>query len=87
MSKKVRVAIAGLGNCASALVQGLEYYKNADEDDYIPGIMHVKFGDYHLSDVEVATVFEVNTKKIGKDISEAIWQEPNVCRKFSKCSS
>ena len=51
MSKKVRVAIAGLGNCASALVQGLEYYKNADEDDFIPGIMHVKFGDYHLSDV------------------------------------
>jgi len=83
MSKKVRVAIAGLGNCASALVQGLEYYKNADEDDFIPGIMHVKFGDYHLSDVEIATVFEVNTKKIGKDISEAIWQKPNVCQKFS----
>ncbi|MHA1685086.1 MAG: inositol-3-phosphate synthase [Candidatus Heimdallarchaeaceae archaeon] len=83
MTKKVRIAIAGLGNCASALVQGLEYYKNADDDAFVPGIMHVKFGDYHISDVEVVAAFEVNKKKIGKDISEAIWSPPNVCRKFS----
>ena len=83
MSKKVKVAIAGLGNCASALVQGLEYYQNADENDFVPGVMHVRFGDYHISDVEVVAAFEVNTKKIGKDISEAIWQSPNVCNKFS----
>ena len=83
MSKKVKVAIAGLGNCASALVQGLEYYQNADENDFVPGIMHVKFGDYHISDVEVVAAFEVSTKKIGKDISEAIWQSPNCCSKFS----
>ncbi|MCG3259698.1 MAG: inositol-3-phosphate synthase [Candidatus Heimdallarchaeota archaeon] len=83
MSKKIRVAIAGLGNCASALIQGLEYYKNADENDYVPGIMHVKFGDYHISDVEVVAAFEVSTLKIGKDISEAIWESPNCCAKFS----
>ncbi|MHA1828138.1 MAG: inositol-3-phosphate synthase [Candidatus Heimdallarchaeaceae archaeon] len=84
MSKKVRVAIAGLGNCASALIQGLEYYKNADENDYVPGIMHVKFGEYHISDVEIVSAFEVNTKKIGKDISKAIWQKPNCCAKFAE---
>lgn len=83
MSKKVKVAIAGLGNCASALVQGLEYYQSADENDFVPGVMHVKFGEYHISDVEVVAAFEVNTKKIGKDISEAIWQSPNCCNKFS----
>ncbi|MHA2358138.1 MAG: inositol-3-phosphate synthase [Candidatus Heimdallarchaeaceae archaeon] len=83
MSKKIRIAIAGLGNCASALVQGLEYYQDADENEFVPGIMHVKFGDYHISDVEVVNAFEVSTKKIGKDISEAIWEKPNCCAKFS----
>ena len=84
MTEKIRIAIAGLGNCASALIQGLEYYKNADpESDYIPGIMHVKFGEYHISDIEIVAAFEVSTLKIGKDVSEAIWQEPNCCNKFS----
>ncbi|MHA1303020.1 MAG: inositol-3-phosphate synthase [Candidatus Heimdallarchaeaceae archaeon] len=83
MTDKVRIAIAGLGNCASALIQGLEYYKDADENDFIPGIMHVKFGTYHIRDIEVVAAFEVNRHKIGKDISEAIWQPPNVCRKFA----
>ncbi|MHA1352575.1 MAG: inositol-3-phosphate synthase, partial [Candidatus Heimdallarchaeaceae archaeon] len=82
MIEKVRIAIAGLGNCASALIQGLEYYKNAKEEDFVPGIMHVKFGPYHIRDVEVVAAFEVNKMKIGKDISEAIWQPPNVCNKF-----
>lgn len=83
MSKKVRIAIAGLGSCASALVQGLEYYKDADDNSFVPGIMHVKFGDYHISDVEVVAAFDVNTKKIGRDVSEAIFAPPNACRKFS----
>ncbi|UJG43379.1 MAG: inositol-3-phosphate synthase [Candidatus Heimdallarchaeum endolithica] len=83
MTEKVRIAIAGLGNCASALIQGLEYYKNAKEEDFVPGIMHVKFGPYHIRDVEVVAAFEVNKLKIGKDISEAIWQPPNVCNKFA----
>ncbi len=83
MSGKVRVAIAGLGNCASALIQGLEYYKNVGETEEVPGIMHVRFGDYHLSDVEIVAAFDVATTKIGKDISEAIWAEPNCAVKFS----
>jgi myo-inositol-1-phosphate synthase len=84
MTKKIRIAIAGLGNCASALIQGLEYYKNADENDLVPGIMHVKFGNYHISDIEVVAGFEINKKKIGKDISEAIWENPNCCARFSE---
>ncbi len=83
MTDKIKVAIAGLGNCASALIQGLEYYKDADENDFVPGIMHVKFGPYHIRDIEIVAVFEVNRLKIGKDISEAIWQPPNVCNKFA----
>lgn len=81
---KVKVAIAGLGNCASSLIQGLHYYKNANEKDFVPGLMHVKMGDYHINDVEVVGAFEVNEKKIGKDLSEAIWQSPNVAVPFYK---
>ena len=84
MSKKVKVAIAGLGNCASSIIQGLEYYKDADDSTFVPGLMHVRFGDYHISDVEVVAAFEVNERKIGKDVSEAIWEHPNCARKFSE---
>ncbi len=83
MSKKVKIAIAGLGNCASSIIQGLEYYKDADDDSFVPGLMHVRFGDYHISDVEVVAAFEVNERKIGKDVSEAIWEHPNCARKFA----
>ncbi len=83
MSKKVKIAIAGLGNCASSMIQGLEYYKSADDDAFVPGLMHVRFGDYHISDVEVVAAFEVNTLKIGKDVADAIWEHPNVARKFA----
>ncbi|NGN95047.1 inositol-3-phosphate synthase [Nocardioides sp. KC13] len=68
----VRVAIAGVGNCASSLVQGVEYYKDADPAGSVPGLMHVTFGDYHISDVEFVAAFDVDDKKVGKDLSEAI---------------
>jgi myo-inositol-1-phosphate synthase len=68
----VRVAIVGVGNCASSLVQGVEYYKDADPSGTVPGLMHVQFGDYHVKDVEFVAAFDVDDKKVGKDLSEAI---------------
>ena len=73
----VRVAIVGVGNCASSLVQGVEYYRNADPNDRVPGLMHVKFGDYHVSDVEFVAAFDVDAKKVGSDIAEAILASEN----------
>ncbi|MHA1228376.1 MAG: inositol-3-phosphate synthase, partial [Candidatus Hodarchaeales archaeon] len=84
MSKKIRVAIAGLGNCASALIQGVHYYRNEKDDATVPGLMHVKFGDYHVRDLEFVAAFEVNKDKIGKKISDAIWVSPNCTPKFSE---
>jgi myo-inositol-1-phosphate synthase len=68
----IRVAIVGVGNCASSLVQGVEYYKDADPTTGVPGLMHVKFGDYHVNDVEFVAAFDVDDKKVGKDLAEAI---------------
>ncbi len=68
----VRVAIVGVGNCASSLVQGLEYYKDADESSRVPGLMHVRFGPYHVSDLEVIAAFDVDAKKVGCDVADAI---------------
>ena len=82
-SSKVRVAIVGVGNCASSLVQGLEYYKDAAEDARVPGLMHVRFGDYHVSDVEVVAAFDVDAKKVGIDLSEAIFASENNTIKFA----
>lgn len=79
----IRVAIAGVGNCASALIQGVEFYKDAKRDETVPGVMHTYFGDYHIRDIEFVAAFEVNKEKIGKDLSEAIWASPNNCAKFS----
>ena len=73
----VRVAIVGVGNCASSLVQGVEYYRNADPNDRVPGLMHVKFGDYHVSDVTFVAAFDVDAKKVGSDIAEAILASEN----------
>jgi myo-inositol-1-phosphate synthase len=73
----VRVAIVGVGNCASSLVQGVHYYKDADPDVRVPGLMHVKFGDYHVGDVEVVAAFDVDAKKVGRDLSEAIVASEN----------
>ncbi|MEU7616133.1 inositol-3-phosphate synthase [Micromonospora rifamycinica] len=73
----VRVAIVGVGNCASSLVQGVEYYRNADPNDRVPGLMHVTFGDYHVSDVDFVAAFDVDAKKVGMDLAEAIVASEN----------
>ena len=81
--KKVRVAIIGVGNCASSLVQGAEFYKNAPEDEFVPGLMHVKLGDYHVRDVEFSAAFDIDINKVGKDLAEAISTAPNNTYKFA----
>jgi myo-inositol-1-phosphate synthase len=74
---EVRVAIVGVGNCASSLVQGVEYYQNADETSSVPGLMHVRFGPYHVRDVKFVAAFDVDAKKVGFDLSEAIFASEN----------
>ena len=81
--KKVRVAIIGVGNCASALVQGVHYYQNAADDQFIPGLMHARLGGYHISDIEFTAAFDIDATKVGKDLSEAIWAGPNNTIKFA----
>ena len=81
--KKVRVAIVGVGNCASSLVQGVEFYKNANETDTVPGLMHVNLGGYHIHDIEFSAAFDVVDTKVGLDLSEAIAAFPNNTIKFS----
>jgi myo-inositol-1-phosphate synthase len=81
--REIRVALVGVGNSASALVQGVQYYKDAKEEANVPGLMHVKFGPYHIRDVKFVAAFEVNKDKIGKDLSEAIFTAPNCCAKFA----
>jgi myo-inositol-1-phosphate synthase len=73
----VRVAIVGVGNCAASLVQGVQYYRDADPTEQVPGLMHVKFGDYHVRDVEFVAAFDVDAKKVGRDLSEAIFASEN----------
>jgi myo-inositol-1-phosphate synthase len=80
---KVRVAIIGVGNCASSLVQGVEFYKSASDDEVVPGLMHVRLGDYHVSDIEFSAAFDIDANKVGKDLSEAIFTPPNNTYKFS----
>ena len=82
-NKKVRVAIIGVGNCASSLVQGLEFYKNTPDDSTVPGLMHVNLGGYHVRDIEITLGIDINVTKVGKDISEAIFSEPNNTFKFT----
>src|ERR1700709_2847874 len=79
----VKVAIIGVGNCAASLVQGVEYYRNADEHASVPGLMHVRFGDYHVSDIEFVAAFDVDAKKVGRDLSEAIFASENNTIKIS----
>lgn len=76
-STEIRVAIVGVGNCASSLVQGVEYYHNADETASVPGLMHVRFGPYHVRDVKFVAAFDVDAKKVGFDLSEAIFASEN----------
>jgi myo-inositol-1-phosphate synthase len=80
---EVRIAIVGVGNCASSLVQGLHYYRDADPSGDVPGLMHVELGGYHVRDVRVVAAFDVDGKKVGKDVAEAIWSEPNNTIRFA----
>src|SRR5215469_10550863 len=75
--EKVRVAIIGTGNCASSFVQGVEYYKNADPSEQVPGLMHVDLGGYHVSDIEFSAAFDIDVEKVGKDLSQAIFAGQN----------
>jgi myo-inositol-1-phosphate synthase len=83
-SKKVRVAIIGAGNCASSLVQGVQFYRDAAADEYVPGLMHVDLGGYHVRDVEFSAAFDVVESKVGQDLSQAIFAEPNNTIKFAE---
>ena len=80
---KVRVGIIGAGNCASSFVQGLEYYRHADPDTKVPGLMHVDLGGYHISDIEISAAFDIDADKVGKDLSEAIFSGQNNTVKFA----
>ncbi len=84
MSQSIRVAIAGVGNCASSLVQGIEYYRDAAPDDFVPGLMHVALGGYHVRDVEFVAAFDVDAAKVGQDLSKAVFAQPNNTVKFSE---
>ena len=81
---KVRVAVVGVGNCASSLIQGVQHYRDASPDEFVPGLMHVDLGGYHVRDVEFVAAFDVDRKKVGKDLSEAIWAGPNNTVKFAE---
>jgi myo-inositol-1-phosphate synthase len=83
-NEKVRVAIIGVGNCAAAFVQGVQYYKDADPDERVPGLMHVDLGGYHVRDIEFSAAFDIDSEKVGKDLSEAIWAGQNNTIKFVK---
>jgi myo-inositol-1-phosphate synthase len=78
----INVAIIGVGNCASSLVQGVYYYKEAKEDEFVPGLMHVSLGGYHISDINFVAAFDIDKNKVGKDLSEAIFAPPNNTFKF-----
>jgi myo-inositol-1-phosphate synthase len=80
---KMRVAIIGVGNCANSLLQGVEYYRDADPEQFVPGLMHVDLGGYHVGDVEFTAAFDVTTDKVGKDLADAIWAKPNDTIKFA----
>ncbi len=82
-TKKVRVAFIGTGNCASSLVQGVHYYQKAQAEDFVPGLMHVDLGGYHISDIEFSAAFDIDQNKVGKDISEAIYTAPNNTYRFA----
>ena len=79
----VRVAVIGVGNCASSLVQGVSYYRSAPDDVFIPGLMHARVGDYHVGDIEFSAAFDIDTNKVDRDLSEAIFAAPNNTVKFA----
>ena len=81
---KVRVAIVGVGNCANSFIQGVTYYKDADPNEQVPGLMHVDLGGYHVKDIEFVAAFDIDSEKVGKDLSEAIWSGQNDTIKFAE---
>lgn len=81
---KIRLAIAGVGNCMSSLIQGLEYYKDADPADEVPGLMHVELGGYHIRDIELVAAFDVDAEKVGLDVGKAIWAGQNNTIRFAE---
>jgi myo-inositol-1-phosphate synthase len=81
---KVRVAIIGVGNCANSLLQGVEYYKDAQDDQFVPGLMHVNLGGYHVRDIEFTAAFDVVKGKVGRDLADAIWAHPNDTIRFAE---
>jgi myo-inositol-1-phosphate synthase len=80
---RVRVALIGVGNCANSLLQGVEYYKDAPDDQFVPGLMHVNLGGYHVRDIDFTAAFDVTTEKVGKELAEAIWANPNDTIRFA----
>ncbi|MCH8864465.1 MAG: inositol-3-phosphate synthase [Chloroflexi bacterium] len=81
---KINVAIIGVGNCSSSLVQGVHYYRDAKENEFVPGLMHVNLGGYHISDINFVAAFDIDKNKVGKDLSEAVFATPNNTFKFSE---
>ena len=82
-ARKIKVAIAGVGNCACSLVQGIEYYRDADPEDHVPGLMHVSLGGYHVGDTEFVAAFDVDAAKVGLDLSKAVFASNNCTLRFS----
>lgn len=83
MAEKIRVGVIGVGNCASSLVQGVQFYRDATEEQFVPGLMHVNLGGYHVSDIEFSAAFDINATKVGRDLGEAIFAEPNNTARFA----
>jgi myo-inositol-1-phosphate synthase len=81
--RRVRVGIVGVGNCASSFVQGLTYYRNAKSNEPVPGLMNVDLGGYHISDIQIASAFDVNASKVGRDVADAIFAKPNNTHRFA----
>ena len=80
---KINVAIIGVGNCASSLIQGVHFYRNAKENEFVPGLMHVNLGGYHISDINFVAAFDIDKNKVGKDLAEAIYTKPNNTYRFA----
>jgi myo-inositol-1-phosphate synthase len=81
---KVKVAIIGVGNCSSALIQGVHYYQDANKDEFVPGLLHADFGGYHVRDIKFVAAFDIDSRKVGNDLSKAIYSKPNNTRTFYK---
>src|SRR3954452_17960138 len=83
LDDRVRVAIIGVGNCANSLLQGVEYYKEAPDDEFVPRLMHVNLGGYNVNDIEFTAAFDVTSDRVGKALAEAMWSHPNDTIKFA----